>query len=285
MTENDTIQRLPIANWTCVRLPPFSPVAVKIMDLINDEDASVDELCKLISSDQAYASAVLSLANSALYAHRFPVTDILHAINRLGMKNLQGLCMSVAMVKLLGKHLQVLRVRNLWLHNLACGFIAEKLAAGTGIDQGSAFTCGVMHDVGRLALCVLQPEGYARLLETHRGSPASILPLEKEMFGFDHCQAGHELLQSWTLPPLFDRVVQSHHGPRGGNDLWSLADLINVSCRMADSVGFASFPGCEATPYEDLIGELPNKAIGELYPNVESLASEIQGNIELMHIS
>jgi len=285
MTDKDTTEKLPIANWTCVRLPPFSPVAAKIMELINDEDASADDLCKLISSDQAYASAVLTLANSALYAHRFPVTDILHAIHRLGLKNLQGLCMGVAMVKLLGKHLRLLRIRNLWLHNLACGFIADKLAAGTGIDHGSAFTCGVMHDVGRLALCVLQPEEYAQLLETHRGSPASILPLEKEMFGFDHCQAGHELVLSWSLPGPFDRVVQMHHGPPRNDDLWSVADLINVSCRMADSVGFAAFPGCEAAPYVDLIGELPNKAVGELYPNVESLASEIQGNIELMHIS
>jgi len=255
------------------------------MELINDEDASAEEICRLISSDQAYAGAVLTLANSALYAHRFPVTDILHAIHRLGLKNLQGLCMSVAMVKLLGKHLEALRIQNLWLHNLACGFIAEKLAEGTGIDHGSAFTCGVMHDVGRLALCVLQPQEYARLLETHRGTPASILPVEKSMFGFDHCEAGHELVLSWALPGAFDRVVQTHHGAPRNDGLWSLADLINVSCRMADSVGFAAFPGCEAAPYAELIGELPNQAVGEVYPDAESLHSEIDGSIKLMHIS
>jgi len=284
-TGNDNTEKLPIASWSCVRLPPFSPVAAKIVELIDDEDASADELSKLISSDQAFASAVLTLANSALYAHRFPVTDILHAIHRLGMKNLQGLCMSIAMVKLLGTHLRILRIQNLWLHNLACGFIAEKLAAGTGIDHGSAFTCGVVHDVGRLALCVLQPDKYAHLLETHRGSPASIMPLEKKMFGFDHCETGHELVLSWMLPGPFDRVVQTHHGPPRNDDLWSLADLVNLSCRMADSIGFAAFPGCEAAPYADLIAAAPNKAVGELYPDAGSLASEIQGNIELMHIS
>ena len=134
---------------------------------------------KLISFDQAFASTILRFANSALYAHCFPVTDILHAINRVGLKNLQSLCMSVAMVRLLGKHVRNLRIQNLWLHNFACGFIAQTLATGTGIDKGSAFACGLMHDVGRLALSVLRPEEYAHLLDEHRGSPSSIIPLEK----------------------------------------------------------------------------------------------------------
>lgn len=284
MTNENSIDKLGTTNWTCVRLPPFSPVAAKIIELVSDENAPAEELAKLISSEQAFASAVLTLANSALYAHRFPVTDILHAIYRLGIKNLQGLCMSVAMVKLLGKHLRILRIQNLWRHNLACGFIAETLSAGTGIDRGSAFTCGLTHDIGRLALCVLKPEEYANLLGTHRGSPASILRLEKEMFGFDHCEAGHELVGSWMLPLPFERVVQMHHGPIGGDELWSLTDLVSMSCRMADSAGFAAFPGCEVTPYADLINELPNTAMGEFFPDVESLASEIQGNIKLMHI-
>lgn len=281
--DNDT-QKLPIANWSCFRLPPFSPVAAKIMKLVSDDDAPADELAKLISSEQAFASAVLTLANSAMYAHRFPVTDILPAINRLGLKNLQGLCMSVAMVRLLGKQIRSPRIENLWRHNLACGFIAETLATGTGIDQGTAFTCGLMHDVGRLALCVLHPDEYEHLLEVHQGLPTSILQVEKEMFGFDHCEAGHELVRSWSLPLPFDQAALMHHGPIGTDGLWNLTDLIGVSCKVADSAGFAAFPGCELTPYADLIHELPNTAMGELYPDVDSLASEIQGNIELMRI-
>jgi putative nucleotidyltransferase with HDIG domain len=219
-----------------------------------------------------------------MYGHRFPVTDILPAMNRLGMKNLQGLCMSVAMVRLLGKQLRSLRIQNLWRHNFACGFIAETLAMGTGIDQGTAFSCGLMHDVGRMALCVLHPDKYELLLEVHQGSPSSILQVEREMFGFSHCEAGHELVRSWSLPLPFDQVALMHHGQIGSGGLWTLVDLIGMSCKMADSAGFAAFPGCEIVPYADLLQGLPNMAMGNLYPDVESLASEIQGNIALMRI-
>jgi HD-like signal output (HDOD) protein len=268
--------------WSYFRLPPFSPVAIQIVQLVNQEDVAVDELSKLISSDQALASTVLTLANSALYSHRFPVVDILHAINRIGIKNIQGLCLNAAMVGFLGKSLKLPTMRTLWSHNLACGFIAEMLATGTGIDQGSAFTCGLMHDVGRLALAVLRPNEYMLLLEKHAGSPASILQCETEMFGFDHCEAGHELVLSWALPTPFDAVVSTHHGQRQKDNLWDLAGLINLSCRMADCAGFAAFSLCEATSYTDLLEELPKKAVRSLYPDVESLALEIRGRIEMM---
>jgi HD-like signal output (HDOD) protein len=208
--------------------------------------------------------------------------DILHAINRIGLKNIQGLCLNFAVVGFLGKSIRIPAMRALWSHNLACGFIAEILATGTGIDQGSAFTCGLLHDVGRLALAVLRPKEYLLLLEQHAGSPRSILQCEIDMFGFDHCDAGHELVLSWMLPTPFDAVVSTHHGLRQKDNLCDLAGLINLSCRMADSAGFAAFSHCETTPYPDFIDELPSRAAKALYPDAESLALEIRGKIELM---
>jgi putative nucleotidyltransferase with HDIG domain len=271
-------------RWAYFRLPPFSPVAIRIMHLLNDEDDRSEELSSLISSDQAFASAVLTVANSALYAHFAPVTDVLRAIQRLGQRKLQGLCMSVAMMTLLSKQARGGMVRNLWTHSLACGLIAEMLAPGAGIDPGNAFTCGLLHDVGRLAMCVLQPEGYGGLLETHQGSPTSILERESDLFGFDHCDAGCELARSLALPTSFETVIKSHHEPMKLSDDWGLVDLVMSSCRIADATGFTAFPGCEAAPYPDLRSELPAKVVDRLYPDVESLAWEIRGEIKMLRV-
>ena len=271
-------------RWAYFRLPPFSPVAIRILQLVNGEDDRAEDLSKLISSDQAFASAVLTVANSALYAHFAPVTDVLRAVHRLGQRKLQGLCMSVAMMTLMSKQVQTAVGRGLWAHNLACGFIAETVAAGAGIDPGIAFTCGLLHDVGRLAMCVLQPEEYGRILDTHRGSPASILEREKELFRFDHCNAGCELSRSLMLPSPFATVIKAHHEPLCSTDDWGLTDLIAASCRIADATGFAAFPGCEATAYAELIEELPKTVVSRLDPDVESLAWEIRGGIKLLGV-
>jgi putative nucleotidyltransferase with HDIG domain len=282
MTVTNHKENLVRPDWPYFRLPPFSPVAIEVMQLVNQDSVSVEELSRLIASDQTFAGAVLTLANSALYSERAPIVDVLQAINRLGTRNIQGLCLNVAVVMFLGKSLRLPLMQNLWNHNLACGFIAEILATRTGLDPGNAFTCGLMHDIGRLALGVLQPKDYMLLLENFEGSPASILESEKEMFGFDHCEAGHELVQSWMLPAAFVEVVSTHHGKRQRNDPWDLAGLINVSCRIADAAGFTALPRCENTPYKDLTNELPRRAAKALYPDVESLALEIRGKIDLM---
>ena len=271
-------------GWAYFRLPPFSPVAIKILRLLNEENDHAEELSRLIASDQAFASAVLTIANSALYAHCFPVTDILRAIHRIGQRKLQGLCMSVAMMTLLSKQAHSSTVRNLWAHNLACGHIAEMLAAGAGVNHSSAFTCGLLHDIGRLAMCVLQPKKYGRILESHHGMPVSMLQHEMDLFGFDHCDAGCELVRSLMLPTLFDRVIKSHHWPARSGGEWGLGDLVAASCRIADSVGFSAFRGCEGTPYAELICELPAKLQARLDPEVEVVALEIRGLIKMLRI-
>lgn len=282
MTEKKIEEMSTRLNWPYFRLPPFSPVAVEIMQLVNQEDVSVEYLSRLISSDQALAGAVLTLANSALYNHRVPVVDVLQAINRLGTRNIQGLCLNVAVVMFLGKSIRLPLMQNLWNHNLACGFIAEILASRIGIDPGSAFTCGLMHDIGRLALGVLRPKEYMLLLEKHKDLPASILEDEKEMFGFDHCEAGYELVHSWMLPPAFDVVVANHHAAKQRGAPWDLTALISLCCRMADTAGFTALPRAQVTPYGDLLRELPRRAAKVLYPDVQGLALEIRGKIDLM---
>jgi len=51
--------------------------------------------------------------------------------------------------------------------------------------------------------------------------------------------------------------------------------LINVSCRMADTIGFTAFPGCEITPWADLLEELPPRERRLFYPDIESLEREV----------
>jgi len=59
-----------------------------------------------------------------------------------------------------------------------------------------------------------------------------------------------------------------------------MADLVNVSCRMADAAGFAAFAGCEAAPYGELLDELPARERRLFHLNVESLAFSVAPKIQ-----
>ncbi len=114
--------------WAHLRLPPFPQVALRILQLAHSENVSFPQLCDLISTDPAFASEVLTIANSILYAPRYPSTSILQAITVIGANTLQGMCLTVGVRAYLGKSMNRPAMRGLWRHNLACAIIAEKLA-------------------------------------------------------------------------------------------------------------------------------------------------------------
>jgi putative nucleotidyltransferase with HDIG domain len=265
--------------WAYLRLPPFPQVAVRVLQLVTNENVQMHELCDLVSSDAAFASEVLTVANSALYAPRYPASSILQAIAVLGADTLQGMCITVGVRAYLGKAMNQPAMRALWRHSLACGLIAQKLAAGGLVDQYTAYTAGILHDIGRIALTVIQPKDYAALLGTHHGQAESILECEQGLFGWNHCEAGLRLVAGWKLPQEFGEVVLDHHTPRRTDGAWGLGELVKMSCAIADSAGYAAFAGCETSLYSELLEKLPARERRLFYPEIDKLTKEIAAGI------
>jgi HD-like signal output (HDOD) protein len=122
------------------------------------------------------------------------------------------------------------------------------------LDRDVAYTCGVMHDIGRLALAVLRPKEYSLPLGAHSGTPTSILKAERELFGWDHCEVGRQLVKDWNLPPEFEAIVADHHLSRDANSSWGM-------------------------PFSELLEELPVRERGLFHQTVEPLAFEISKKV------
>lgn len=265
--------------WAHLRLPPFPQVAVRVLQMAKDENMQWHRLCDLISSDPAFASEVLTVANSVLYAPRYPATSILQAVAVMGASTLQGMCVTVGVRAYLGKTLSYPAMRNLWKHNMACAIVAQRLAQAGFIDKDTAYTAGILHDVGRMGLAVIQPAAYAALLEKHHGSSESMLEAERELFGWDHCETGRQLVADWKLPEELEAVVSRHHEPRRADGAWDVTELIKVSCHMASSLGFAAFHGCEIRPFDELLNELPVREHRQFQVDAEGLKKDIAEGI------
>ena len=274
--ENQAAARLP---WAQLRLPPFPQVAMRVLQVAQNENVQLHQLCDLISSDPAFASEVLTVANSVLYSPRYPSHSILQAIAVLGANTLQGMCITVGVRAYLGKAMSYPAMRDLWRHNLACALISERIAVAGFQDKDTAYTSGILHDIGRVALAVIQPKEYSTLLSTHRGSPASILEGEKQLFGWDHCETGRRLVEEWKLPDELLPVVAEHHEASCDGSDWGLSELVKLSCRMADVLGFPSFHGCEQTEFDALVDHLPERERSRFCLDRATLAAEISDGI------
>ena len=266
--------------WAHLRLPPFPQVAVRVLQLARYENVQLHQLCDLIATDPAFASEVLSVANSLLYAPRYPSTSILQAVAVLGANTLQGMCVTVGVRAYLGKTMSYPAMRSLWRHNLACAIVAQRLAATGFIDKDTAFTAGILHDVGRMGLAVIQPAAYAALLEKHQGGSETLLDAERVLFGWDHCETGRQLVEDWKLPEEFESVVAQHHEARRTDGGWDVLELMKVSCAMASTIGFAAFSGCETTPFGKLLEALPAREHRLFHGNEDTLKKDVAESIQ-----
>lgn len=265
--------------WEFVHIPPIPHIALRVLDCVSHDGFSMCYLSDLISTDAALSSEVLTIANSPLIPHRFPVTNIMQAVARLGTYTLRGLCLTVAVRSYLGQSMNYRPVRAAWRHSLATALIAGQLVEAGFVNVDDAHTAGILHEIGRLGLAVVYPANYSRLLETHTGTPESIREKERELFEFDHVEVGHHLVDDWGLPGDFHAAVgHAECSDEEGKPL-ELDRLIHMSCRMADIAGFPAFSGCTSPPFEEVLATLTRQQQAHFYPDRSALASDIGSRI------
>ncbi len=143
---------IPIA---LLELPPFSTVAVKVLQLVSSDFSELKALSNLIGSDPAFSGAVLRIVNSPLFGMRKQIASVFDATVLLGLERIKGVALTIGIRTYLQDTLEVPAIKGCWRHSLACAIIGRELARGSEVKEDIAFTAGVIHDIGRLALAVV----------------------------------------------------------------------------------------------------------------------------------
>src|SRR5512141_850717 len=76
-----------------VKVPPYPAVAFRIESLVRAGNYGLEDLAKLVASDQVLAADVLRCGNSALYARGAPVASVKQAVGRIGAKDVARLAL------------------------------------------------------------------------------------------------------------------------------------------------------------------------------------------------
>lgn len=258
-------------------IPPFPPIAAKLLRLVSDEDVQLHRIVELIRADPGFSSEVLRLANSPLHALLRRVDSLREALVVIGLERLKRLVVTVASRAYAKEFLARPELHRCWRHMLACGLLAEEIARACSIDADQAYTAGLMHDAGRLGLLAAFSNDYADLLRdaVHEGAvedTAFLLDRERERFGIDHCEAGQELAEKWGLPETFALIAGRHHDRHYGVE-FALLDVVALGCRLADSLGFGVIPNGRAWSLEQVREQLPAKARARFWGDREALRS------------
>lgn len=170
------------------QLPSLPAVAVRVLELAKQSNASVENVTKVISSDPALAAKVLKTVNSSFYGLPHQVSTISHALVLLGMQTVKTLALGFSLASGLnaGKSSRFDYVR-FWRQSLFSAVAARTLAKVLGDrEPEEAFLAGLLSDIGTLAMHRGLGAEYDVLLEACGGDQVELVRLSREKFDLDH---------------------------------------------------------------------------------------------------
>lgn len=218
-------------------LPPIPSVAVDLLGLLAKDEVSMADVARTVAADATIAAEVLRAANTAYYGIRGEVTSIQHATTLLGVARIRALAATIGLRRYLGSALALPSVQRSWRHNIATAATAEQMALRLGGHAADAYTAGLLHDIGRLALIVAHPTQYPAFLDAADARGPELLRLERAVLGMDHCEAGAWFAQQLQLPQVFQDVAGHHHTPEAIGPTPMLA-RISAACQLAEWMGY-----------------------------------------------
>ena len=241
--------------WALDNLPPFPLVATRLLEVLSQENAHITGVGRIIAADSVFASRVLQLANSPLFALQTQVKTISHAIVLLGLDRVKAITVTRALGDFVHPVLSSPTLRTCWQNSLACALLSEKLARACKMDTDFAYVAGLLRDIGRLALLVNYPESYANLLAVSGEQSFDLMFTERELFDIDHCQAGAWLMSRMPFPAELCEVVAKHHENPSGP--FRMLHLVRIADRLADALGFGVLKVARQPTFGEVLQELP----------------------------
>jgi putative nucleotidyltransferase with HDIG domain len=246
----------PQTPWALRLVPPFPAIAQRVLGLVSQEDVSIREVYELVRMDLSFSAELLRFANSALFGSRREVKSLPQAIVVVGLDRIKTMATFVALNRMVRSSVRIGALRKIWIHSLVTALIADEAARLTRVARDTAYTAGLLHNLGTLGLMSAYPDEYSRMLEVSNDFGFDLLSTERDLFEIDHCAAGAYLAQDWDFPDELAAAIATHHDhPVRGEA--SLDNLVKVSWRLADTLGFAAFSPEKEWVYEELIGFLP----------------------------
>lgn len=220
-------------------LPAFSPVAVKLMILVADENVSFKEVAKLFSVDPVLAGQILKLANSGLYGRGVVVQSVLQAVAMLGLKSISRIAVTAALTSGFPRPLSPW-LRSWWRHSVASALIADQAGLGS-LNADYGYTAGLLHAIGRLALFRHAPEEYPALSDPSKTRATEAFERERERYGVDRAELSRQILVHWGLPVSLQQAIARHHLSNGTEPLTA---AVQAGCYYAEFLGFGGCGCC-----------------------------------------
>ena len=195
-----------------VKLPSLPAIALRIIEAVKTDEASLSEMAKIVSSDPALAARVLKISNSSFYSLPQKVDSIQKALTILGTEALKNIALSFVIVKMMqSDNGEGFNYEVFWKRAVTSAVAADLISNAIKQKSDDIFITALLQDIGIVVLYLCMSDEYLRVFDEKRVSAAPVVEAEKKIFGFDHPEVSTRVLEKWGLPENIFMPIQYHH--------------------------------------------------------------------------
>lgn len=247
---------------TVQQLPSLPTVVLKVLQSFQQENPDIDLLVHEIGQDQALATRVLRLANSPFYGLQTKVGTLHDALTVLGFRNVRAAVAGVAVMRCFAhNHYPGFDVGAFWNHCTAVALASRTVARLSRQPEELAFTAGLVHDIGALALLTGFPAEMAEVLAYARQHDCLLREAERDVLGVDHATVGDALLRHWHFPEPICVAVLGHHY---SDEVGGLADVVHVADSVVHAMSAVDHPEGRVPHLSDVAFNRLGLSVGKL---------------------
>lgn len=213
-------------------LPSIPKVIALLLSELDRDEPDLMKITQLIRTDPALTTRLLQTGNASFFQLSGKVNSATEALAILGLSHIRAMAAEAAsaasMRSLPGIHLQ-----QFWAYSLSVAKTARSLAGVVRLNQGAAFTSGLIHAVGELVM--------------HSGMPSAVAPLDREVpvldlkrakaetrqFGYCYAQVGAGFARRWLLPQPIVDALEHQDAPFENHVYEPLAGVIHLAAWRA----------------------------------------------------
>ncbi|HWA25513.1 MAG TPA: HDOD domain-containing protein [Lacunisphaera sp.] len=264
------------------RLPAAPRVLPRLKQLLSDGNTAMSDVVEMVRLDPGIAARVLQFGNSAYFSHGLRCYTVEEAVNRVGYDQIYELVATAVASQVLVRPLATygMEIDELWENSIACALASEELASSLGADRNIAYTIGLLHSIGMVAIDDWATRRRPGLRLASKGLPLETCESERAALGFHHAEAGATLLRLWAFPQVMSEPVRWQYLPNGTAAHFQLAAVLHAAKWLRTMV--VNPKAAPARPQAALLGSLKltnrqlDKLVGEVAAKFRAINVQLQ---------
>ena len=213
-------------------LPSIPKVVALLLMELGREEVDLRKVTQLISTDPALTTLLLKLANSSFFKLSGKISSVSEALALLDLEDVKTMIQTAASVTS-PKAVPGINLQRFWEYSLNVARVSRALAGLVHQNQQAAFTCGLIHGIGELAMHMAMPDAMALLDKETPPFDMRRAKAERRLLDYCYATVGAGFASMWSFPQPMVDALEHQYAPFENNVYEPLAGVIHLAAWRA----------------------------------------------------